>query len=444
MADSFSIGTGIVNVIDLATQITQFLVQFGLDWEDAPQDAKAFMAELQTLKTVLSTSNRNATLNLDFAESLQSRSSLILSQLGPSVSPVAHTEVMLQTCEKELNDLVDELKRRAKGHQVGWERMKGAFSAKNTQESVGNLHRWCQELNNFASVDTAALVETTYGAVREAKKEHQEERKEQQEWRQAEADKEILTWLAPVDYAPQQNTFISRRQEGTGQWLLNSSQFRDWVDRSNQTLFCPGFPGAGKTMSTAIVVDELYTKFQNDPSVAIAYVYCDFRRQYEQKPIDLLASLLKQLIQGRPSVPQNIQQLYKLHQRTRTRPLIDEIMQALRSIIRDYSRIFIVVDAIDECQILDRGRKRLLAELLDLRVKTAVNLFATSRFIPEIEKGFDGKSTKLEIRASDEDLQKFLDGHILKLPSFVSGSTDLQREVKCAIIKAAHGMYVSF
>jgi Cdc6-like AAA superfamily ATPase len=83
----------------------------------------------------------------------------------------------------------------------------------------------------------------------------------------------VLDWLTPVDYATQQSDFISRRQEGTGQWLLDSDQFRNWVDQSNQTLFCPGIPGAGKTMMTSTVVEHLQTRFRNDSSVGIAYIY---------------------------------------------------------------------------------------------------------------------------------------------------------------------------
>jgi hypothetical protein len=48
----------------------------------------------------------------------------------------------------------------------------------------------------------------------------------------------------------------------------------------------------------------------------------------------------------------------------------------------------------------------------------------------------------LEIRASNYDLHKYLDGHMLKLPSFVSRSAELQKEVKNTIIKAVDGMYV--
>src|SRR5437016_1822632 len=87
---------------------------------------------------------------------------------------------------------------------------------------------------------------------------------------------------------PQQSDFINRRQAETGQWLLDSPKFHLWLKADKQTLFCPGIPGAGKTILTSIVVDELTTRFGNDKSIGVAYIYCNFRRQDEQKIGDLL------------------------------------------------------------------------------------------------------------------------------------------------------------
>jgi hypothetical protein len=119
-----------------------------------------------------------------------------------------------------------------------------------------------------------------------------------------------LDWLTPINYGPQQSDFIGRRQAGTGQWLLDSAEFQAWLYTKKQTLFCPGIPGSGKTILTSIVVDYLYTKFRKDQDVGIAYLYCDFRRQHEQNPEELLASLLKQLIQEQSSPPNSVKILY--------------------------------------------------------------------------------------------------------------------------------------
>jgi hypothetical protein len=139
MADPFGTGAGIVGVIGLAIQIAQVVVQFGMDWKDVPGNVKTFMAELGTLKTVLSETNTNILLNPDFEAAFQNRPSLLLSQLGPNASSNTDTNLMLETCRKELEAMLKELKKRGQGHRLGWERLRGAFLSKDTRESVENF-----------------------------------------------------------------------------------------------------------------------------------------------------------------------------------------------------------------------------------------------------------------------------------------------------------------
>jgi Cdc6-like AAA superfamily ATPase len=256
-----------------------------------------------------------------------------------------------------------------------------------------------------------------------------------------EARQVILDWLTPIDYATQQNDFIGRRQEGTGQWLLDSDEFQTWMNQSNQILFFSGIPGAGKTICASIVLNELQAKFRNEASVGIAYIYCNFRRNQHQMAVDLLASLLKQISQGLASLPQTLKKLYEHHQSHRTRPSLDEMLQTLQSVVSEYSKAFIIIDALDECQDSFGGRKRLLAGLFSLQTKTGLCLLATSRSIPNIEKDFEGRSTRMEIRASDYDLKRYMDENMTRLPAFVLRSPDLQKEIECSIIAAVDGMY---
>jgi Cdc6-like AAA superfamily ATPase len=253
-------------------------------------------------------------------------------------------------------------------------------------------------------------------------------------------DFEILNWLTPIDYSSQQSDYIRKRQPETGQWLLDLLKYQTWLKTDKQTLFCPGIPGAGKTILTSIVVDDLNTRFQNDLSIGIVYLYCNFRRQHEQRAEDLLASLLKQLAQGQFPLPENVKDLYNLHKNKQTRPSFGDFSRALQSVTSMYSRVFIVVDALDECQASNGCRTRLLSEIFNLQAKCEVNFFTTSRFIPEIKDKFEA-SVSIEIRASNEDVGRYLDGHMFQLPTFVGRSVELQEEIKTGIVKAVGGMY---
>jgi predicted ATPase len=252
-------------------------------------------------------------------------------------------------------------------------------------------------------------------------------------------DVKILDWLTPIDYGLQQSDYLKRRQPGTGQWLLDSVEYQAWLKTKKQTLFCPGIPGAGKTILTAIVVDDLTTRASSDPAIGVAYIYCNFQQQGTQKIDDLMASLLKQLAQGQSSLPGSVEDLYDKHKTKRTRPLLDEILRVLQSVAKMYSKVFIIVDALDECQVSDDNRARFLSELFSLQTRHEVNIFATSRPIPQIIDQFNG-SVQLEIRAHDEDVRKYLDSRISQSESKLLKT--YCEKIKTEITKAVGGMNV--
>jgi Cdc6-like AAA superfamily ATPase len=249
---------------------------------------------------------------------------------------------------------------------------------------------------------------------------------------------EILNWLTPIDYGHLQSDYLRRRQQGTGEWFLNSPEFQTWFNTAQQTLFCMGIPGAGKTIMTSIVIDHLTRSFPPGSTVGIAYVYCDFRRQHEQTLEHCLASLLKQLAQGLPSVPDTVKDLYSRHRDKRTHPTYDELAIALNSVIMMYSRAFIVVDALDECTIVGGCRPRLLSEISNLQTKAGINIFATSRILGEIAKWFEW-TLRLEIRATDDDMRNYLNAQMLLENSDIFDRS-IREMVTATVVNAANGM----
>ncbi|UKZ55877.1 hypothetical protein TrVGV298_009701 [Trichoderma virens] len=429
MADPFSI----IGLIGVVTQIIQIGIQFGSDWKYAPTDARSFMTELQALKTVLSETNTNILCNDDFKEAFRGQHSTLLSELGPSAQNTA-TQLLVSACKTELEILLEKLKKLYQGHQFGWERLKGTFVAKTTRDTVQKLQRQCQTLNDMMSIDTLALHASIHREIKESRLE-KERTKGDKKYR------EILDWLTLIDYAPHQSDFINRRQTGTGQWLLESHEFQTWVKKRKETLFCPGIPGAGKTILTSIVVDDLITHFGNNNSTGIAYIYCNFRRQYKQKAVDLLSSVLKQLSQKISSLPKPVKDLYNKHKEKRTRPSLEDIVGALQSVAAFYLRVYIVVDALDECQSSEGCRTEFLKEIFDLQKTSGANLFTTSRFIPEIVNSFS-EHPSLEIRASEEDIKRYLDRHIKHLSGFAEWNQQLRDEVTKVILGAVDGMFL--
>jgi hypothetical protein len=246
----------------------------------------------------------------------------------------------------------------------------------------------------------------------------------------------ITNWLSTTDFAAQQSDIIGRRQEGTGVWFTGSPEFLGWLQGSNQTLFCPGIPGAGKTMIAATVVNHLWKHVKNK-DVGVAYIYCNYKTQADENAANLAATILKQLIQERPPIAEPVANLYDRHADRGTRPSLEEILSTLQAVFSRYSKVYVVVDALDEC--LNHNRTQLLTILRDLQSKGSLSFMATSRFIPEVEQQFTSLPL-LAVRANDFDVKRFIAGQMHLLSGFVQRDSDLQNAIQDGISTAADGM----
>ena len=247
----------------------------------------------------------------------------------------------------------------------------------------------------------------------------------------------ILDWLAPINFAVQQSEILRRRQDGTGTWFLTNKLFQQWIDNKGQTLFCPGIPGAGKTILTSIAIDHLERHFEGDSTVGIAYLYCTFQQRHEQTLEHLLGSLLKQLVQNQPSVNPDLAGIYDRYKIMDRRPSLDELWQSVYLVTTTFFRVFIAIDALDECPVA----AGLLSRIFELRTKHNINFMATSRYIPEIMAEFEG-CLSLDIRATHHDVRTYVKGHLTQLPSFVLRNPQIQEEIIQEIMKATDGMFL--
>jgi hypothetical protein len=249
----------------------------------------------------------------------------------------------------------------------------------------------------------------------------------------------LAEWISATTYPAQQSDIIERKQEGTGQWFLDAPEVATWLNGPNRTLFCPGIPGAGKTMIAAIAIDNLLKLVPNN-SRGVAYVYCNYKNQVEQDAFSMLAAILKQLVQTQPLIVESVEQLHRKHANRGTKPSLDEVFNALQDVLAHYPTVYIVIDALDECQ--DIARRQFLAQIRKLQTGRDVRLMATSRFIPDIVEEFK-KALKLEVQASDEDVKRFVAGQTHHLPRCIQRDPVLQELVQTKIVEAVDGMYAS-
>jgi hypothetical protein len=189
----------------------------------------------------------------------------------------------------------------------------------------------------------------------------------------------------------------------------------------------------------SIVVDDIERRFLADATVGVAYIFCDYKTRDSQTIDLMLRSLLKQLVGGTDSLPASIGQFYADHNHGNRRPAIKDLAGALQVLVASFSKVFIMIDALDECRVEDACRSSLLSEIFGLQGVSRTNVLATSRHTPEIVDVF-GADLLMEIRATTNDVRTFVEGNMDSLPKFVRNNTDLQDQIKSKIAESVDGM----
>ncbi|MCJ1381040.1 hypothetical protein MMC17_004149 [Xylographa soralifera] len=222
-------------------------------------------------------------------------------------------------------------------------RTKGEINDKLTE--VRNLSFLIDQVlhHDDHAVQMATKNEVTVISSRVTAMDEKEEIKERDEERKA-----IVTWLSPLESAARQDEIFDRDLK-TGQWLLNSEEFKHWVMGRPWFLCCWGAPGTGKTVLCSIIVNHLQQRFGGQ-DVPVLCLYLNDKESKDQTLDNLMGSLLKQVVQHQATSFQS-PTVKKLFQKDRTgsRAKASEIVSALQSELKQYKRTYLVVDALDEC-----------------------------------------------------------------------------------------------
>ncbi|KAJ7706684.1 ankyrin repeat-containing domain protein [Mycena rosella] len=250
---------------------------------------------------------------------------------------------------------------------------------------------------------------------------------------------EIIDWLSPINFFTRQADIFAVRQPGSGEWLLQSDQFKFWSASVGKILWCPGIPGAGKTVLVSVVVDHLRETLAQGENIGVAAIYLNHKETEVQTPSNLHASIWRQIVFRKP-VSLAVQQLYEKHCEPRTRPSLEKVHEVLVSTVTEYSKVYLIVDALDEYP--ENERNILLNNLSNLG--QTVNLMLTSRPHINIHTTFESVQT-LEIRATARDVQTYVDEQITKsfrLSKHIQSRPDLREEIETQIVGRSDGMFL--
>ena len=102
------------------------------------------------------------------------------------------------------------------------------------------------------------------------------------------------------------------------------------------------------TMCSAYIIDFLL-QLRINSDIGVAFVYFSYKDGESQTPVNIMASILQQFITQKPDYVQDLKDMYTRHIRDNTRPTVGDISSFLQNVVYAFGKVFIVIDALDEC-----------------------------------------------------------------------------------------------
>jgi hypothetical protein len=258
---------------------------------------------------------------------------------------------------------------------------------------------------------------------------------------QSDEFRKIVAWLAPPDPGTNHATARQHHESKTGDWLLKSTQYTNWKTGAVSHLWMYGKAGCGKTILSSTAIEDIRDTCQKDADASHAFFYFSFSDKRKQSDGDLLRSLVAQLGWREPGLSM-LRQAYENARQGVPGP--DELEKILLASIRSCSKVYLLVDALDECPEDSETRQSVLARIERLTQDTSnLKIFATSRELDSMRKSMEALAAeplRVITRAVDADIQAYLSTELSRDRNLRELSPEMRTLIESTIASQADGM----
>ena len=191
---------------------------------------------------------------------------------------------------------------------------------------------------------------------------------------------------------------------------------------------------------SSLVIDSLCDQ-EDEENIAVAAFYCDFLSQQEQTINNIVGAILKQLV-DRGEIGKGLREAFqKAKKEVGGRgPRLTDLMGILKTVIASLPRVFICIDALDECL------PKCLAELFEslreiIRESPRARIFLTGRpHVGEDVRRYFTKAVVIPISPNRGDIRNYVEMRLDRDAEPEAMSNDLRADIVRVILEKISDM----
>jgi hypothetical protein len=249
----------------------------------------------------------------------------------------------------------------------------------------------------------------------------------------------IRQWLKPTEYksdASEYKKHLASHAAGTGEWIRQDEQYQKWFHSPDHgALWIKAVAGAGKSVIAAQLASRL------SENIKIPVLYFFFRQiiTTNKTPQSLVRDWISQLLDFSPLLQSKLKAFLDARRGLESLAF-GELWDIILMCMKNFPRVFCIVDALDE---MDMGNDHFMQQLVELgrTAPASVKLLVTSRPLPRIESVFVDRSVlKVYLRPQtvDYDISIYVKARLDS--AAVPGET--KRAIEDALLNKSKGLFL--
>ncbi|KAJ7067281.1 ectomycorrhiza-induced ankyrin-domain/NACHT-domain-containing protein [Mycena amicta] len=247
--------------------------------------------------------------------------------------------------------------------------------------------------------------------------------------------KQLKEWLQPANVALSDRDAADKCHPGTGLWLLETTEFKDWIYAANSFLWLEGISGSGKTVLSSTIINALRSRAE-----PIAFFYFDTNNSGQRTVKQLLSLLVIQISLKAPHPDKTLHALWSSYANGEHLPSNSALISdALIPILGEFIQpVYIVLDALDECSEHDKLLD-VVKHIVDAKLAN-VHLLLTSR--PEIARDTDLAKQAVSV-SLDGCVDQDIEAYVTEILSKLDGDWPQERknQIKAGLLERGGGMF---